>query len=349
MHRLFFVLILLIATNGFAADVTHLYQSEKAVLSQSEAERQSVSADVLRQVLLKVIGDAPLLEKTDISAILAQSNQLVQRYEYQRTNAIADDLTEPDRLEVVLTFNQLGVNEALQAAGLPIWGASRPETLVWFAIEKGDKRTVMGADTQGELLQTLTEAAYDRGLPLLLPVMDLQDQSQVTFADISADFSQTIESASQRYGSQVVLMALAKYYPDGNVSVRWHALISGESEHWQSRGGEEDAILAGVDELSNRLSRRFAQRERLVDTDQKLSLLITEVTDYQDYSRIVNYLNKLQYASEVQVTNLAGNTLELTMKFSGDIDVFSRTVAIDRVLIKEPYSPTETMNFRLLP
>ena len=51
----------------------------------------------------------------------------------------------------------------------------------------------------------------------------------------------------------------------------------------------------------------------------------------------------------MQVTNLAGNTLELTMKFSGDIDVFSRTVAIDRVLIKEPYSPTETMNFRLLP
>jgi len=349
MHRLFFVLILLIATNGFAADVDHLYQSEKAVSSQSEAEREAVSADVLRQVLLKVVGDSSLLKRADVSAILAQSNTLVKQYEYQRTNVIADDLTEPDRLEVLLTFDQSAVNKGLETAGLPIWGSSRPEILVWLAIEKADERQIMSADDQTEFMAALTQSAHDRGLPILIPVMDLEDQSKVTFADISADFSQTVEAASQRYGSKVVLMALAKQLADGTVNIRWHALINDASEHWQSRGDITTAMTAGVDELSNRLSRQFAQRMTQTESDDSLSLFISGITDYQDYMRVVNYLKTVESASNIQVTNLAGDSLELTMKFSGDRDVLSRTLSIDKVLAEEAYSPNEAMNLRLLP
>jgi len=349
MHRLFFVLILLIATNGFAADVTHLYQSEKSVSSQNEAERRTASANILQHVLLKVVGDSELLDKTDISDILAQSDQLIQQYEYRRTNIIADDLTEPDRLEVVLSFNPSGVNTALKNAGLPIWGASRPETLIWLAVEKGDDRAVVSADEQTGLTHALAIAAQTRGLPILFPVMDLQDQSQVTFADLSAGFSQTIEAASQRYGSPVTLLVFAKVNADGSVQVRWNMLINGESEHWQSRGNRPDAMKIGMDELANRLARQFSQRIAESEQSNKLALQVGGVNDYQDYVRVVNYLNQIQYVSEVQVTNLAAESLELSVEFVGDIRVFNRIVAVDRILMEEPYSPTDTINYRLLP
>ncbi|MDB2705445.1 DUF2066 domain-containing protein, partial [Pseudomonadota bacterium] len=256
---------------------------------------------------------------------------------------------EPDRLKVVLSFNPSGVNSALKNAGLPIWGVSRPETLIWLGVEKGEQRLVVSADEPTGLTQALATAAENRGLPILFPVMDLQDQSQVTFADLSADFTQTIEAASQRYGSPVTLMALAKVNADGNVQVRWNMLINGESERWQSRGDASNAMKIGMDELANRLARQFSHRIAESEQSNKLALQIGGVNDYQDYVRVVNYLNQIQYISEVQVTNLAAESLELTVEFAGDIKVFNRIVAVDRILMEEPYSPTDTINYRLLP
>lgn len=348
MHRLFFVLILLVATNGFAAEVANLYQSQAAVLSQDEAERQQVSANILNQVLLKVVGDSMLLESADIAPILAQSNQMVQQYQYQRTNVIADDLTQPDRLELVMSFKKSAVNQALIDVGLPIWSESRPETLVWLAVEKGSKRWIVSADEQSDFVTALKQSADNRGLPILLAVMDLQDQSQVTFTDLSAGFSQSIEDASLRYRAPVTLMVYAKINNNGLAQVRWHARVNGQSEQWQSRGDVASSMKAGIDELTDRLARRFSQR---IDTAEQrsLALHISGVKDYQDYVRIVNYLKTLQYVTEVQVASLEADTLDLKLTFNGDITVLNRTVAIDRVLQQEPYSPTDTINYRLLP
>jgi len=61
---------------------------------------------------------------------LLQTDQLTQQYQYHRINKISDDLTQPDQLEVLLTFNEAGLNQSLADVGLPIWGKSRPEVLL---------------------------------------------------------------------------------------------------------------------------------------------------------------------------------------------------------------------------
>jgi len=351
MHRLFIVLISLLATNSFAAEVANLYQSPIPVASQSEQERKQLAPQALRQVILKVVGDRSALDLTDLNPLIGRAESLVQQFQYERINDINADLTQPDRLALLLTFNQSSLNQSLTNLGLPIWSKTRPEVLVWLALDDGQSRTLIGSEnSEHNIASLLVQSADARGLPILLPVMDLQDQAQVKFADVWGDFSQSIESASQRYAPAVTLIARVSLKNAGTSQVHWHAIINGQSESWQSRGDLATALNAGIEELTDRLARRFTQVVSRHQFDQQLSLHIDNVRSYADYSRLIGYLSNLQYVTDVQVAKLAAEQVALTLSFKGDVNVLNRTLAIGRVLAEDNgYSAANEMRYRLLP
>ncbi|PHS70236.1 MAG: hypothetical protein COB23_03740 [Methylophaga sp.] len=348
MHRLFFVLISLISTSGFTAEVDNLYQSYTPVATQSEQERTAAAPEILRQVILKVVGDRSALDVTDISSVLSEANNLVHQYQYQRLNKRSDDLTEPDRLALLVTFNAVSLNESLINLGLPIWG-QRPEVLLWMAIDNGKKRTILGSETDNSLVTIIDDAADQRGLPLILPLMDLQDQAEVKTTDIWGDFTSVISQASQRYGSSVNLLAKVSLQSKNFSQITWRMLINGESEQWQSRGNIDSALQAGIEELTDRLARRFSQVITNENT-QQLSLQIDNIDDYADYSRVMNYLSSLQYVSDIQLTSLSSGQFEVDVSLKGSLSVFNETLKVGRVLVEQDSSfNTHVIRYRLLP
>ena len=351
MHRLFIVLISLLATESFAAEVANLYQSPVPVVSQSEQERQQLAPQVLRQVILKVVGDRSALDVTDLSPVMNQANSLVQQFQYERINEITDDATQPDRLALVLKFNEESLNQSLTNIGLPIWSKSRPDVLIWLALDDGQQRAVIGAEsTEYHIPSILTSAAEQRGLPLFMPVMDLQDQTQVRFADVWGDFSDSINLASQRYAPAVTLIARVSMQGEGSSQIHWHALINGQSENWQSRGDIETALNAGIEELTDRLARRFTQVVSSNQYDKQLALQITNVKDYADFSRVMQYLSKLQYVSKVELESLAGEQVDVDISLKGDVAVFNQTLKIDHVLFESTGgNEANTLRYRLMP
>jgi uncharacterized protein len=351
MHRLFIVLISLIATQSFAAEVANLYQSPVPVLSQSEQERQQLAPQALQQVILKVVGDRSALDVTDLTLLLNQSNNLVQQFQYERINEINDDATQPDSLALVLKFNEESLNKLLTNLGLPIWSKSRPDVLVWLALDDGQQRTVIGAEsTNYNIPSSLQLAAEQRGLPLFMPVMDLQDQTQVRFGDVWGDFSDSINLASQRYAPAVTLIARVSMKGENNSQIHWHALINEQSENWQSRGDIQTALNAGIEELTDRLARRFTQVVSTNQYDKRLALQISNVKDYADFSRVMQYLSKLQYVSKVELESLAGEQVDVAISLKGDVAVFNQTLKIDRVLADSTGSDTTNiLRYRLMP
>lgn len=351
MHRLFFVLISLISTSAFSGEVADLYQSHFPVSDQSEQQRQLVAPEILRQTILKVVGDRSSLDIADLSPILAQTESLIQQYQYRRINKISDDLTKPDELELLLTFDQSGLDRLLADNRLPIWGKNRPDVLVWMAINDQQHETILADDQTNAAIKSALDSAVEmRGLPILLPVMDLNDQRLVSFAEIVAGQSDMIIQASQRYAAQVILMASVTISADRQTRISWLSIINGETDNWQSRGDVNFAIRSGIDELSDRLARRFTQVVAANASGQEYELHISNVRDYADYARLVHYLNDLQYVSHVEVKNLAGDQVVLLVSIEGDLDVFDRTLAIGQLLRKDTASDyASTMQYRFVP
>lgn len=329
MRRLLFVLIAFIATNGSATEVADVYQSQVPVSSQSEQEKQLLAPDLLRQVILKVVGDRSTLDVVDLSSVLNRSTDFIQQYQYIKINK-QQDLTQPDQLALSLTFNKPALDNALAELALPIWSQLRPDVMIWLAVENNGRKTLLGSESASNLVDDVTNAAQLRGLPIVLPLMDLQDQTQVRFGDVWAGFVDNVDLASQRYGAAISVLAKV-IVNDGFARIEWKTTLNGRTESWQSRGDTSVAIQAGIEELTDRVSRQYTQ---VITTQfsRDYQMIISGVNNYADFARVSNYLEKRQYVSDVALNTLGGGNMEVTVSLKGDLAVFKQALAIDRVL-----------------
>lgn len=351
MHRLFIALILLsLATFSNAAEVNTLYQAEAAVSSRDEAERTALAPTLLRQVMLKVVGNEALLNATDLSSIEAEANGYVQQYEYQRTNILAHDLTQPDQLALRLKFDANAVNKAIQQLQLPAWDKNRPDILAWVTVAEGDSATLVGLETDGlGVIKPLSHAAESRGLPVLLPLMDLQDQAAVSAVDIRDNNVSELETASQRYQADIILTASIQQQ-DTAVMIDWHANGRDVSESWQTQGSLNDALQQGVGNLADKLALRYTQQLNSDQPKQRLKLSVSNVMSFADYNRLMQYLEQLDLVTDIQVANLGEQQLDLDIGFQGSETVLQRMLSVGSLMLEEDApNSLDTRHYRLIP
>jgi len=351
MHRLFFSLILLSLTCGsYAAEVDNLYQAQLPIDSRDEQARDDLTSVLLKQVIVKVVGNKTLVEKTDLDSVLTKAKAYVQQYEYQRTNIVQADLTQPDQLVLIQRFDAEGVNQAIRGLGLPIWGRVRPDILAWIALKQDQKNTLLGLENSDTgLVQPLNKAAEQRGLAILLPLMDLQDQTQVSFDALWQQDDAVIQAASQRYGADIVLLAQVTLIKD-DATIAWQAVIDGDIQRWQSQGRLQDVLDDGVGQLADMLASRYSQTIDTNQAAQRLIMNITDVMDYGDFTRLVAYLRQLDYITDIRVINLNDQKLDLDIAFNGNLQVLQRTLAVGRMLTEETtFDGNGAKHYRLLP
>jgi hypothetical protein len=352
MHRLFFLLIALFTAHvATAAVVEDLYQGQGAVDSQSAQEREAAAPDLLHQVLLKVVGDSEALANVDETALLADANRYIQQFQYIRTNDVRADLTQPDQLAVQLTFNQRLVNQAIQQLGLPIWDKQRPDVLLWIAIDHGNQETLLGSeDGTLHVADLIRQSSQRRGLPVLLPVMDLQDQVALNFDAIWYGDKPSVLNASKRYAAPVIVTARLSLADDDQNQIIWESYpAEGVGDTWMTTGNLAAAIEQGIGQLTDKVSRQFTQVLQS-PASQTLTMKVSDVNDYASYARLVNYLKSVQFITAVNVTALDHHSASITLSFEGDINVLQRTLAFGEVIAAMPaYDTFETKQYRLLP
>lgn len=345
MTRLFYALIILFsATAVSAADVSTLYQGQAEVSSQAEQERNELTPTLLRQVVIKVVGDREAVNNADLTAVFADANRYVARYRYQHVNHDGDAST-PDQLHVVMNFDRTAILNALERIGLPIWDQNRPEILVWVASDVGGSQRLFSDADRSEWLSLIRYHAKRRGLAIVMPLMDLQDQTQISFSDIWTANNQTLLQASERYGTPIVVSARFRGNDDA-LGISWQALLADQSENWQSEGDANTAIAAGIDELADRLGRRFAQ---VLGDAKPVQLRVTEVNSFDDYTRLMRYLDQLQGVSEINVQNMQNQQLQLTFNLQGEMDRFKQLLQLGRLLQPTEGEDEAVLHYRLAP
>lgn len=347
MPRLFFALIFIFAASfTHAAEVTDLYQAQLPVASQSEQERLHLAPELLKQVIIKVVGDRQAVQQADISALTTDAKRYIEQYSYQQVTTIDNDTTD-QQLALTIDFDEQGVNNALQRIGLPIWDKRRPETLFWIAADYEGEQRMSAEGDEDLILATVEQVAKQRGIPLLLPLMDLQDQTQLTFNDVTTGNNSAIQTASERYGASIIVTAHLSGNADA-AEMRWQAMVGDNTEQWPSQGALQTAIENGVNELADRLGRQFNMPYDTSGALSELSIQVTGIHDYEGYNRLIAYLESLQAVSEVQVGSLRGETLDLVLSIQGQPERVQQLLSVGRVVQAEHHDGSQQY-YRLLP
>jgi len=346
MTRLFTVLFLIFtASNASAAQVSNLHQAQVPVATQSDQDRNRVAPDALKQAIIKVVGNRQAVNSADITALLADAKRYVDRYSYQQIDQDGDSAST-ETLAVNFIFDAKTLNNALERIGLPIWGENRPEILLWLASETNGDPRLIGENDDNTVNVLIEKHADRRGLPIVLPLMDLEDQTQISFTDIQSGNSNIINAASARYGARITLTAKIGGNPE-QAAISWQAFNNDDNLRWQTEGTLDSAIAGGIDQLADSLGQRFAQQ---MGPPQQLAVEITDVKNYNDYNRLIAYLNNLQAVESVSVISMDNNLLKVDLTIAGDVSKFRDLLAFDGILqVNDAGYANNVEQYRLLP
>jgi hypothetical protein len=305
------------AVPGWAVEVTDLYESEVAVSSQGRTERHQAVRTALAEVLIKVSGNEQVALLPGIPEILGRSLQFLQQYRY-RTETTAPgglETAEPQQW-LWVRFNQAGLDKALREINVPIWGRTRPRTLLWLAAEQHGRRRLLGGSDESEPLASITDLAKRRGIPLVLPLLDLEDQQRIKVNDVWINFQDNILNASARYPSEAILVGRLLDLGNGRWQGRWSLNLDGQLYDWSHTSRLETALAYGIEGTASTLAERFVRVSNSVPGE--LRILVKDIHNLADFARSERYLRALDDVTEVHPDQIDGDRILFAVKTRSD-------------------------------
>lgn len=322
-------LLLLISSPAvLAVKVSSIYQAKVPVASRSAQEKTTALQAGLKQVLIKVSGDSQLLENNPLlQAKLSHVDELVQDYSYAAPEATQTAMP----YLLVIHFDPEGVNRILRETGKPSWGQNRPLILVWLALETPNHPVDIVDSSTGEIQALLKAGADERGLPMILPVMDMTDLNQVSVKDVLANSVQSLQQAAHRYAGNAILIGHVKQTNLKTVS-QWQLVMGAEQWHFDVTGKDLQEVLSV---MTNHVADVLVKRYSAVTTDavqSEVALKIVGVKQQSDLMELIKYLQHLSPVADVQLVSVTGQEIVLNISLRGSKDSFVQALALGKNL-----------------
>ena len=316
-----------------AALVTGLYEARVPVTDQSASARSAALQQAFATVLVKVTGARSV--PAPLSATLGDAAHFVQQTRYEQVpadpNAPATAPQTPS-LALWVKFDSKAVNDAVAAAHAPVWGAERPRTLVWLALQDSPGGRLLPATDNSFLMQALQTAAQQRGIVLLFPQMDAVDHAALGVPDVSAFAVDRIRQASARYHPDAVLVGSITPFGTGQYAAHWQLMSGTDQQNWETPPGDE--VVTAVDGVQVSAD-RYASRYAIAAGAGELAgvpLTVQGVTSLEIYAKVLGYLNGLTPVRAVHVQRMVQGSAYFTVDAHGTLDGLQSALVLGGLL-----------------
>ena len=328
-----------------AVEVRDRYLVKLPVAQQGRTVLWNASLKGFKEVLVRKSGSSEILRSPEVQRAYRKVTSYLQRFEY----ASQEDNSEFP-YEIALYFEPRLIDSLIQEAKMPLWGSNRPLTIIWLAVEENfERKVVLESEEEQSLYPVLKENAVRRGLPIIMPLMDLEDELAVSISDIWGRFPWTIKQASIRYPSDVVMYGRINQvgetwqgkfgYINQDQEVAFDAL--GESQH--------EVIANMMDTLADRLCDKYCVVQEI---GQKNELLInvTDISNFKQFEAAENYLSDLSSVNKVEVIKITKYDVLFKLTLLGQINSTVEGIALSQKMIaveppeeiqQEPSNPNE--------
>ena len=356
-------ILLLVGFNVQAAQVENLYTVEIAVPDQTTSVRLDAFKQAFSDVIVKVSGSDEALKNSGLARPLKSSSRYVLQFHYQlRKSDIADSADSTDQasangqLFLLVSFNPDAVENLLRNNNISIWGNQRPSTLLLISAAPNGAAQLVSDDSTPELVTALEKQARKRGLPVLFPLMDLEDRQQFSVQDVLQKNLQNLSVAAARYAPDALLVGRLSGSDDSKWQGAWQAQFSGKRFDWTFTAARRDSV---IDQAMTHLARLLASEYALLSgngVEQDVLLNVDQVATLQDHVRVLAYLQSLDVVASARLVLIDGARASYRLKLRNSSDDLSRLIGLSSVLEQidlpqiDASSGDQTihMNYRLL-
>jgi hypothetical protein len=320
-----------------AATIDDLYLYEVPVTDEQASSREAALALAFKGVVARLIGKRANEIPVNLANEARRATEYVQQFRYVSLSARRSTATGArTRQALSVRFDPSAMERLIVDAGLPIWGRTRPSVLVWAALDDGRARAFASSEADQGITAAVRAVARQRGIPLLAPLLDVQDMAQLKLANLWGGFEAPLLAASRRYQADTIV-ALRVLPEGGRWTSRWTFVGGGMTDSWQASGNTPaNAAAAGANVLADKVSSAFAPQAS--DSDTTIVIRVRGVSSLTDYARATDYLTKLDSVREFGIRSVEADMVEYQIAVFGGLAQFDRVVTLGNVLERAPGS-----------
>ncbi len=321
-----------------AVTVSGLYSAEVPVAGSAAADLADGYAAGLSKVFVRVSGTRDVLSLNGVKPLLADAESLLLSYQVLRSDSGESRLR--------MAFGAVGVNRALASVNAPVWGANRPLTLAWIAVEDRGARSLITKSAVEPSMDVwrsaFNQAAGDRGLPVILPPDGFSGNREL-LSDIWGQFVGRVRSVSE--GIDHDALALVRISRSGS---QWRAgwVFGGKAMDTGEESLTADSPETLAQAIVNRWTELYASRYAVAAGDvgesPQVDIVLRGVSSLADYGKISKTLEGLTPVVSVSASRVKEDQLTLRVTFSGELDQLKEYIALDSRFVALKSEPTST-------
>lgn len=287
--------------------------AEVAIKDQSDQSFQQILPQSISQVLIKLSGNPGVVTLPQIQNAIQTPQPYIQSYGFF-TRVNSQGLTQTF---AKITFDKKGLIQLLRQAGQAVWGKNRPLILVWLKNGVGESSSIVSSGDNDDLNAALMNNANRRGLPIILPDMDLQDQEYINTSMEQAFDPQKLQAVEHRYQVNIILAGNIQPGANNGWQGQWYLLFYGQPFQWDNTAADPDTLISkAIDNTANILANQLATiNNQNLETTVKME--ITGVNNLSDYVKVIKYLKNLSLVSNINISNMENNSLILDVTTVG--------------------------------
>jgi hypothetical protein len=364
-----------------AIEVSDLYQASVALDSRNNADRAIALKEALGAVMVKVGGNKSVLENKVIKKALIDYRLYLNQYRYHlKVKKIitpkAQETKKNEDLFLLASFNEDKINLLFQQANLAIWGSLRPQILLWLVTENGFVRKIIANSTDSDIPMLVNQFSSQRGLPIMMPLMDLTDANQITQSDVWGSFEQPIRVASTRYFAEdIVVMRISnssllsddskktvdnkenncgspctenikeqRYILDWSL-LGWNIEDEKKIITQQYQGNDQNKLIQqGLADITDLIYEHYALS---TTSNNEFVIEVNNIDSLAKYVDVFDFLTNLSAVKTVSLLKAEGTSRRFNLQILGSSDAFVASLKLNKQL-KEFIDPLSRFNENIL-
>lgn len=284
-----------------------LYSAATPVPDQSSKARKAAFSRDLAQVFVKVSGNPDAAQVSALAPVLDQAANLVVEYRYRSVPT-----SQGGGQTLWAHFDHKAVDRALAQAGQGTWGQGRPTIVAWVL----NTGSIVADNPNDPIVAAMRKSAGQRGVPLVLPLMDLTDQKLVSAFDIRTLYLPALQAASVRYGARAMLVGNIEM-ADVGVNSQWTLVFGQSTAPYQLTAATPQAAGAkAVAQAATLLAQQLAYVGG-TGGGGRVMVVVAGVRSLADLTRVEQLFSGVPGVSTTSLDTVRGDVVRFRVAYAG--------------------------------
>jgi len=197
-------------------------------------------------------------------------------------------------------------------------------------------------DATPELVEALDRAAAIHAVPVLFPLMDLEDIALVSIGAIASRQYEDIDVMARRYAPNALLVGQIVGRSGQGWQGDWEVRFDGQVFKWTFKASARQAV---VDQVIRNLARILALEYALAGhqrVEQSLLLSVSDLEGIEKLIRVQQYLKSLNVVESVRVAMVSKDVVTYRLQLRNKAEDLQRLIEFGEVLEQEDFPQLKT-------